>query len=182
RFPGRCSSASTVRSGPRRSPGSDCGSGVVLASPLSVLRVLPETGERQLKEARQLLLTLHDALLRFGAAPADRTALDDSIRQLDDFFLLVVAGEFNSGKSAFINALIGQPILEEGVVPTTARIHLLKYGDSVRRQPSEDGFDVVTAPVDVLREIHIVDTPGTNAIIREHERLTTEFVPRSDLV
>ena len=30
--------------------------------------------------------------------------------------------------------------------------------------------------------MHIVDTPGTNAIIREHERLTTEFVPRADLV
>ena len=26
------------------------------------------------------------------------------------------------------------------------------------------------------------DTPGTNAIHREHERLTREFVPRSDLV
>src|SRR5204863_183685 len=42
--------------------------------------------------------------------------------------------------------------------------------------------DVISAPVDVLREIHIVDTPGTNAILREHERLTAEFVPRSDLV
>ena len=34
----------------------------------------------------------------------------------------------------------------------------------------------------LLREIHIVDTPGTNAIIREHEAITSEFVPRSDLV
>ena len=41
---------------------------------------------------------------------------------------------------------------------------------------------VITAPVTLLRDIHIVDTPGTNAIIREHEGLTAEFVPRSDLV
>ena len=41
---------------------------------------------------------------------------------------------------------------------------------------------MVTAPVELLRDVHIVDTPGTNAIIREHERLTTDFVPRSDLV
>jgi hypothetical protein len=41
---------------------------------------------------------------------------------------------------------------------------------------------VITAPVPLLREIHIVDTPGTNAIIREHEAITAEFVPRSDLV
>jgi hypothetical protein len=30
--------------------------------------------------------------------------------------------------------------------------------------------------------VQLVDTPGTNAIIREHERLTAEFVPRADLV
>jgi hypothetical protein len=42
-------------------------------------------------------------------------------------------------------------------------------------------FEMLTADVDVLRDVHIVDTPGTNAIIREHERLTSEFVPRSDL-
>jgi tRNA U34 5-carboxymethylaminomethyl modifying GTPase MnmE/TrmE len=37
-------------------------------------------------------------------------------------------------------------------------------------------------PLPLLKELNIVDTPGTNAIIRRHERLTDEFVPRSDLV
>ena len=41
---------------------------------------------------------------------------------------------------------------------------------------------MITAPAPLLREIHIVDTPGTNAIMREHEAITAEFVPRSDLV
>jgi hypothetical protein len=41
---------------------------------------------------------------------------------------------------------------------------------------------VVTAPADLLRDVHIVDTPGTNAIVRQHEQLTREFVPRSDYV
>ena len=41
---------------------------------------------------------------------------------------------------------------------------------------------IVTLPVDWLSEISIVDTPGTNAIIRSHELITTQFVPRSDLV
>ena len=40
----------------------------------------------------------------------------------------------------------------------------------------------MTAPVELLRDLHIVDTPGTNAIDREHERLTIDFVPRADLV
>ena len=41
---------------------------------------------------------------------------------------------------------------------------------------------MITAPAELLRDVHIVDTPGTNAIIREHEQLTADFVPRADLV
>ena len=41
---------------------------------------------------------------------------------------------------------------------------------------------MIAAPVELLRDIHIVDTPGTNAVIREHEAITADFVPRSDLV
>jgi small GTP-binding protein len=94
----------------------------------------------------------------------------------------VVVGEFNAGKSAFINALLGQPLLEEGVTPTTAQIHLMIHGDTIRRETRPDGLQVVAAPVELLRDVHIVDTPGTNAIFREHERITAEFVPRSDFV
>ena len=45
-----------------------------------------------------------------------------------------------------------------------------------------DGVIERTFPADFLDEITVVDTPGTNAIIREHEALTQRFVPRSDLV
>jgi small GTP-binding protein len=145
-------------------------------------RVLTDTADRQLAEARQLLATLRDSLVSFGASADDQATLAASIRQLDELFLLVVVGEFNAGKSAFINALLGQAVLQEGVTPTTARIHVLTHGDTTTRQTTAEGIHVVTAPVDVLREVSIVDTPGTNAIIREHERLTSEFVPRSDLV
>ena len=31
-------------------------------------------------------------------------------------------------------------------------------------------------------DINIVDTPGTNAVIREHEEITAQYVPRADLV
>lgn len=118
---------------------------------------------------------------RFGAAEHDRVALTSSIRQLDELFLLVIVGEFNAGKSAFINALVGQPLLREGVTPTTSRIHLLKHGEAGGGD-TVDGIETTTAPVELLRDVSIVDTPGTNAIIREHERLTTDFVPRADLV
>jgi uncharacterized protein Yka (UPF0111/DUF47 family) len=50
------------------------------------------------------------------------------------------------------------------------------------RQPTEEHVLALTLPVDLLNEINIVDTPGTNAVIRRHEEITQDFVPRSDLV
>jgi small GTP-binding protein len=144
--------------------------------------VLSPDLQDQLAKGRQLLAELRDALARFGVNPADQAALAASIRQLDEFFLLVVVGEFNAGKSAFINALVGQPVLQEGVTPTTAAIHVLKHGDKLTQEIGEDGLQVITAPADLLHDVHIVDTPGTNAVMREHERLTADFVPRADLV
>jgi small GTP-binding protein len=121
-------------------------------------------------------------LARLDVEADDQETFQRSLRQLDELFLLVVVGEFNAGKSAFINALLGQHVVEEGVTPTTTRIGLLKYGPAVHREASDSGLDVITAPVEMLRDINIVDTPGTNAVRREHEALTREFVPRSDLV
>jgi hypothetical protein len=53
-----------------------------------------------------------------------------SIAQLDRLFLLVVIGEFNSGKSAFVNALVGARMLEECVTPTTTKQQVLQYGET----------------------------------------------------
>jgi len=145
-------------------------------------KILNPTEEALVGIERHWLTNLQIALAQFSAAPEDRAALERSIRQLDELFLLVVVGEFNAGKSAFINALFGQPLLEEGVTPTTSRIQLLKHGNQFARVAIEGGVDTYTVPVAWLEEINIVDTPGTNAIHREHEALTQEFVPRSDLV
>jgi GTP-binding protein EngB required for normal cell division len=144
--------------------------------------VLDPAAERQLAEARNLLADLRETLARAPATDGDARALRTAVDQLDEIFLLVVVGEFNSGKSAFVNALVGKRLLDEGVTPTTSRIHLLRYGEQATSELSPSGVRVVAAPVDLLRDIHIVDTPGTNAIVREHEQLTTDFVPRSDLV
>ncbi len=135
-----------------------------------------------LAEERALLVRLRMALARTDAAPDRQQALDQSIAQLEELFLLVVVGEFNAGKSAFINALVGQPLLKEGVTPTTATITVLEFGEAPEQTVRQANVLVIKAPVDLLREIRIVDTPGTNAIIREHETMTAEFIPRSDLV
>lgn len=144
--------------------------------------ILTPEQEELLARTRETLGQLRDLLADTQATAEDRAALADSIRQLDDLFLLVVAGEFNSGKSAFINALLGQRLQEEGVTPTTSQIFLVKHGQVMEQTPGAKGVWVKTAPVPILEKISIVDTPGTNAILREHEALTAEFIPRSDLV
>ena len=133
---------------------------------------------------QELLQRLATALERFGSdvAAEDLRHFREARQQLDGLFLLVIAGEFNSGKSSFINALLGERVLPEGVTPTTDRINILRHGPQVSENLIEAYLLERTHPADVLREINIVDTPGTNAIIRRHEELTRDFVPRSDLV
>jgi small GTP-binding protein len=146
-------------------------------------RVLRERERQIVVDERVVLAGLREALARAGASAEDLAALDRSTAQLAELFLLVVVGEFNAGKSAFINALLGRRLLAEGVTPTTAGVHLIRHGEEGGgASPARRAFEEIAAPVDLLREVHIVDTPGTNAILREHEALTRDFIPRSDLV
>jgi small GTP-binding protein len=145
-------------------------------------RILDRRQEEMLAENRRLLGDLRKALARFDASAEDQETLERSARQLDELFLLVIAGEFNAGKSAFINALLGGKFLEEGVTPTTTRIHLIRHGPELQRETLEAALDRISIPAEILQDINIVDTPGTNAIHREHEAITREFVPRSDMV
>src|SRR3954468_11337268 len=145
-------------------------------------RILSDPEDELVREERQVLARLRTALVRFDAAPDQQAGLEKSIGQLEELFLLVIVGEFNAGKSAFINAVVGTRVALEGVTPTTAQINVLQYGDTIEQEVRGPALRVITAPAPLLREIHIVDTPGTNAIMREHEAITAEFVPRSDLV
>ncbi len=114
--------------------------------------------------------------------PADLQALQAGLTVLQEFFLIVVAGEFNAGKSSLINALLRAPVLPEGVTPTTDAITRLSYGPAAQSELGSDGIRRTTYPAEVLRRLTIVDTPGTNAVIRRHEQLTRDYVPRADLV
>jgi small GTP-binding protein len=146
------------------------------------MEILTKKQGELLKRERELLNKLQITLVQYGAQEKDQQALTESIRQLDDFFLLVVVGEFNAGKSAFINAMLGEKILLEGVTPTTTKVNILRYGEENKTSSLSENVDVIIQNTPFLKEISIVDTPGTNAIIREHEEITSQFVPRSDLI
>jgi small GTP-binding protein len=145
-------------------------------------RILSTDQQAVLDEERRLLAEVAAELAADDASAEDLATLEASVAQLDELFLLVVVGEFNAGKSALLNALLGTNALTEGVTPTTSRIHVLRWGDEESTRRLDEVTDELTAPVALLRQVTLVDTPGTNALDREHERLTTDFVPRSDLV
>lgn len=147
-------------------------------------RLLSQRQADLVSELRRALENLSAILDRFGTdvKSSDIRALQDILTHFDELFLLVIVGEFNSGKSSFINALLGTSILPEGVTPTTDTITLLRYGDEQQDNLVEASLLERTYPADVLRQLTIVDTPGTNAVIRRHEELTHTFIPRADLV
>ena len=143
----------------------------------------PATDAQALLDRERQLLGRLAAVLERARAPDDtRRRLQDLARSLDELFLLVVAGEFNAGKSTVVNALFGRRVMEEGPVPTTDKITVLRHGGaeaSYRR-----GEFVTERHLDhpLLESLALVDTPGTNSIVREHQALTEDFVPRADLV
>jgi len=135
-----------------------------------------------LRDEKDLLTEVSAALERNDVAADERGALAESLRQLDELFLLVIVGEFNAGKSALINALLGRELLVEGVTPTTAKIHVLTWGETDDHAVIDSVSEKLAAPVEILRQLSLVDTPGTNALDRTHETLTSNYVPRADLV
>lgn len=143
---------------------------------------LTKEQDRFLQEEKTALGDIRLELARLAIPTESLGKLLRSIVQLDELFLLVVVGEFNSGKSALVNALLGSPVLPEGATPTTSRVTLVKWGEEVEEEIIDSGFAILTHPLPLLKQVNVVDTPGTNAVIRQHERLTDEFVPRSDLV
>ena len=146
--------------------------------------LLSERVQALLGRERTLLADLQ-AFLEVQGAPAGAVEQARvSARSLDEAFLLVVVGEFNAGKSSFINALLGDALLPEGVTPTTDRIYVLLHGDKRgEMEATSDPFvSRIRVPLSVLEGVALVDTPGTNAIIRQHQSLTEGFLPRADLV
>ncbi|MGB3542922.1 dynamin family protein, partial [Rubrivirga sp.] len=143
----------------------------------------PARAAQALLDRERTLLTDLGSLLDKADAPDDtRRRLADLADGLDELFLLVVAGEFNAGKSTAVNALFGRRVMEEGPVPTTDKITVLRHGDTEATHRKGDFVTERRIDHPLLESMALVDTPGTNSIVREHQALTEDFVPRADLV
>ena len=118
---------------------------------------------------------------------------DGNQYQLSDFAinstcLVVIAGEFNAGKSTLVNALVGEKLLETGALPTTDTVQVLAHGSS---NSSNGGRTGINAPggfvfhsheSPLLHDLTLIDTPGTNAVHSDHTRLTRKLLPVADLI
>ena len=146
--------------------------------------LLSSEHHKLLSSQRSVLVDLLQLLVESKGDPDDLATVKSSLEQLDHLFLICIVGEFNVGKSTFINALLGGEFLEDGPTPTTQDIWKVNYGEGsdVGTEVDRDGIHTVRCPVDFLKDCQFVDTPGTNAVIDGHQQLTDNFIPQADLV
>jgi ribosome biogenesis GTPase A len=134
-----------------------------------------------------------------------RKKVDDLFEGLRDDFALMVLGEFSSGKSSFINALLKENILATSILPETSAITIVRYGgekkaeirykdgrkyelvdesdaELVKRDAKDIDRVEISYPLNRLKGFLLVDTPGLNTIFRSHEATTREFLHRADVI
>ncbi|WP_368503163.1 dynamin family protein [Alkalihalophilus sp. As8PL] len=128
-----------------------------------------------------------------------------------DYYTVVIVGEFKHGKSTFVNALLGEEIMPVDVTPTTATINTVFYSEEPQIQIlktngeietyefSKDVLGQYTAnstttledikyikmfmPSPLLKDrVVLVDTPGVNDLNSHRMEVTYQFIPRADAV
>ena len=109
--------------------------------------------------------------------------LSELRERIQEPFMFVIVGEVKSGKSSFVNALLntGVEVCKVAPDPCTDTIQQVLYGQEDTVVINEY-LRKIYHPVEILKEIAIVDTPGTNTIIKHHQEITERFIPVSDLI
>jgi small GTP-binding protein len=164
--------------------------------------------QRQLTEAsRQIAFQLQGSLSSSSSSSSanlDRMLKSTTFLQdlrLDSTFSVVIAGEFNVGKSTLINALLGSKLLETGALPTTDCITVVAAAaeaattDQLQNEYddiSDGGKNIIPTPLGVivhsvkdlpiLDDLTLIDSPGTNSTWMDHTERTLKVLPSADLI
>ncbi|CAN5554554.1 hypothetical protein BH11MYX1_BH11MYX1_04840 [soil metagenome] len=172
--------------------------------------ILLEHHKQAKREIIARFTQLADVADQVGMVTLARAIRTTRIPKLEaERFHLVVLGEFNHGKSTFVNALLGLDVLPTGITPTTASINhvvhapnptarvVLTSGESKFLDPnalkewvtvagghaSEVAYVELGYPSDMLiNNVVLVDTPGVNDLNEQRAEVTYGYVPRADAV
>ncbi len=134
-------------------------------------------------QADEIIKDLHELAIRIGNEELAQT-ISDLRNRIHEPFMFVIVGEVKSGKSSFINALLdtGKEVAKVAPQPMTDTIQQIIYGEEEEMTVINPYLKKVMLPVEILKEIAIVDTPGTNTIVEHHQEITESFIPASDLI
>ena len=137
-------------------------------------------------QLRTELETALAALLKLGSEmrrdPATLDTLQGLLGDIRDPILFVVVGEVKAGKSSLLNALFGQEFAKVDVLPATDKVYIFRYGEREATIDVSPHLAERHQPIPFLRDFNVVDTPGTNTIVAQHQTITESFIPRADLV
>ena len=133
-------------------------------------------------QVSDVIRLLHELTIKVGDEVLIQT-VSEVRERLKEPFMFVIVGEVKTGKSSFINALLatGKEVCKVAPDPCTDIIQEVVYGESHHEAYVNEHLKKITLPVDILKEIAIVDTPGTNTISAHHQEITERFIPSCDL-
>ncbi|MBV5278569.1 MAG: dynamin family protein [Campylobacteraceae bacterium] len=150
------------------------------------IKVIPTFDESLIGTLKKTQYTLLDDLL--SPSPQLKNALDKLQIRAEEPMKVAITGQFSSGKSTFLNALLAKNILPTGITPVTSKVNYIRYGEEFKiRVHYADGRDeyhdvsniahftdqrefvediaylTLYAPLNILKDVVFVDTPGLNS-------------------
>ena len=133
-------------------------------------------------ELETALAALLKLSVEMGQDATRSDTLQGLLKDIREPLLFVVVGEVKAGKSSLLNALFGQEFAKVDVLPATDRIYIFRYGAEESSVEVSPQLTERYQPIPFLRDFNVVDTPGTNTMVPEHQTITESFIPRADLV
>src|SRR4029077_14092498 len=95
--------------------------------------------------------------------------LQTLLRDISEPLLFVVVGEVKSGKSSLLHALFGDELAKVDVLPATDRVYIFRYGTEEETTEVSPRLTERYLPIPFLRDFNVVDTPGTNTMVKEYK-------------
>ena len=141
--------------------------------------------DQKLVEYQSELDSLLNQLGRFATQINNQklqTTIVNLRNNINEPFLFVVVGEVKAGKSSFVNALLQTNICKTAADPCTDVIQQIVYSEENFNQTINPYLRKIGLPKEILKTLSVVDTPGTNTIVDNHQEITQEFIPNSDLI